>query len=122
MLKSPRLASRVRTFDLILNLGVHAHLLEPVLPDDPPTIEEEEETTEELYLSNEEQQPGELIKKSVESDQQEIKSSAIDNFESWILSILYEILLLLVQVNVNGFFFVIVFVNRFLKVSDMFLS
>eukprot|EP00268_Persea_americana_P027875 TRINITY_DN2712_c0_g2_i6.p1 TRINITY_DN2712_c0_g2~~TRINITY_DN2712_c0_g2_i6.p1 ORF type:complete len:1123 (+),score=236.12 TRINITY_DN2712_c0_g2_i6:618-3986(+) len=97
MLKSPRLASRVRTFDLILNLGVHAHLLEPVLPDDPPTIEEEEETTEELYLSNEEQQPGELIKKSVESDQQEMKSSAIDNFESWILSILYEILLLLVQ-------------------------
>lgn len=121
MLKSPRLASRVRTFDLILNLGVHAHLLEPVLPDDPPTIEEEE-STEELYLSNEEQQPGELIKKSVESDQQEMKSSAIDNFESWILSILYEILLLLVQVYVNDFFFVIVFVNMFLKVSDLFLG
>lgn len=102
MLKSPRLASRVRAFDLILNLGVHAQLLEPVLPDDPPTIEEEE-TTEELYLSNEEQ-PGELIKKSEESDQQEMRSSAIDNFESWILSILYEILLLLVQVYADVLF------------------
>ncbi|GJT69608.1 hypothetical protein Tco_1028894 [Tanacetum coccineum] len=37
-----------RAFDLVMNLGVHGHLLEPVLLDDASTIEEE--YTQEPYL------------------------------------------------------------------------
>ncbi|KAF8365032.1 hypothetical protein HHK36_032965 [Tetracentron sinense] len=96
MLSSPRLGSRTRAFDLILNLGVHAHLLEPMLPDDSPTIEEE--CSQELYFNNE----GQLVtqvKRNTDSCKQNGIPSAIDNFESWLLSILYEILLLLVQIE-----------------------
>ncbi|XP_042476064.1 uncharacterized protein LOC122057826 isoform X2 [Macadamia integrifolia] len=94
MLSSPRLASKVRAFDLILNLGVHAHLLEPMLPDDPPSIGEE--SSQEAYIDN-----GQLAaqeKKNIDSSKHSGTSSAIDKFESWLLSILYEVLLLLVQV------------------------
>ncbi|OVA03519.1 hypothetical protein BVC80_1651g18 [Macleaya cordata] len=94
MLRSPRLASRVRAFDLILNLGVHAHLLEPMLPDDPPTIEEE--SSQELYPNNEGLLATE-VKGNSDSCKQNGIASAIDKFESWLLSILHEILLLLVQ-------------------------
>ncbi|KAJ4969973.1 hypothetical protein NE237_003072 [Protea cynaroides] len=96
MLSSPRLASKVRAFDLILNLGVHAHLLEPMLPDDPPTIEEE--CSQETYIDNE----GQLAtraKKNTDPSKENRISSAIDNFECWLLSVLYEVLLLLVQVE-----------------------
>ncbi|KAJ4979136.1 hypothetical protein NE237_009916 [Protea cynaroides] len=96
MLISPRLASKVRAFDLILNLAVHAHLLEPMSPEDPPTIEEE--CSQESYIDNE----GPLAaqaKKNIDSSKQSGTSSAIDNFESWLLSILYEVLLLLVQIE-----------------------
>ncbi|KAI3991511.1 hypothetical protein MKX01_003253, partial [Papaver californicum] len=89
MLRSPRLASRVRAFDLILNLGVHAHLLEPMLPDDPPTIEEEPAHNEGIL--------GAEAKRKTDLSKQNGTVSAIDKFESWILSILHEILLLLVQ-------------------------
>ncbi|XP_043701219.1 uncharacterized protein LOC122651756 isoform X2 [Telopea speciosissima] len=95
MLSSPRLASKVRAFDLILNLGVHAHLLEPMLPDDPPTIEEE--SSQEAYIDNEGQLAAQA-KKNIDSSKQSGTASAIENFESWLLSILYEVLLLLVQV------------------------
>ncbi|XP_010253242.1 PREDICTED: uncharacterized protein LOC104594586 isoform X2 [Nelumbo nucifera] len=94
MLSSPRLTSRVRAFDLVLNLGVHAHLLEPMLPDDPPTIDEE--CSQAMYLNNEEKFATQV--KRMDSSKQNGNSSAIDSFESWLLKILYEILLLLVQV------------------------
>ncbi|KAF6169427.1 hypothetical protein GIB67_021430 [Kingdonia uniflora] len=97
MLSSTRSASRVRVFDLILNLGVHAHLLESMLPDEPSTIEEE--CSEELYLNNERQLNAPQIQKSTSSRKQNGHSSSIDNFESWLLSILKEILLLLVQIE-----------------------
>ncbi|XP_042512090.1 uncharacterized protein LOC122087145 isoform X2 [Macadamia integrifolia] len=96
MLSSKRLASKVRAFDLILNLGVHAHLLEPMLPDDPPTIEEE--CSQEMYIDNE----GPLAtqaKKNADPSKQSRTSSAIDNFESWLLTVLFEVLLLLVQIE-----------------------
>ncbi|KAJ0046177.1 hypothetical protein Pint_06252 [Pistacia integerrima] len=95
MLSSPRTACRVRAFDLVLNLGVHAHLLEPMMTDDTSTIEDE--YSEDSFFENEDQlmsqgkRKTDSIKKS--------SSSAIDNFESWILNILYEILLLLVQIE-----------------------
>ena len=87
------MASRVRAFDLILNLGVHAHLLEPVLHEDSLTIEEDE--TQESCL-NEPEQPVE--KTNLESTMQQRMASAIDKFETWLLVILFEILQFLVQV------------------------
>lgn len=94
MLTSPKTACRSRAFDLILNLGVHALLLEPIITDNASTIEEE--YSQESYLDSE----------AILATQGKVKadslkmgtSSAIQNFESWILNILYEILLLLVQV------------------------
>ncbi|XP_027349786.1 uncharacterized protein LOC113861275 isoform X2 [Abrus precatorius] len=94
MLSSSKTACRVRAFDLILNLGVHAHLLEPIIVDDTSTIEEE--YSQESYYESDTQvmEPG--SKKGYSQNKSETGSS-IDNFESWILAILYEILLLLVQ-------------------------
>ncbi|ESR49274.1 hypothetical protein CICLE_v10030542mg [Citrus x clementina] len=96
MLSSPRIACRVRAFDLILNLGVHAHLLEPMMTDDASTIEEE--YPQESFFDDEDQLTTEG-KKKVDSAKKLGASTAIDKFESWILNILYEILLLLVQIE-----------------------
>ena len=96
MISSPSLASRVRAFDLILNLGVHAHLLEPMIADDGTSIEED--YSQESYFNNEAQLVAQE-KRRTDSLKNMGASSAIDKFESWILSILYEILLLLVQVE-----------------------
>lgn len=91
MLGSSQLTSKVRAFDLILNLGVHGHLLEPLLADDASTIEEE--FTQEPYLDRKLS-----IQGTRKPDYLKAQSlSAINNFESWILCILYEVLLLLVQ-------------------------
>ncbi|XP_019253227.1 PREDICTED: uncharacterized protein LOC109232041 isoform X2 [Nicotiana attenuata] len=95
MMTSSRLESKTRAFDLILNLGVHAHLLEPPTTDDASTIEE---YCKETYLDNEIQLSLEGNKKS--DYLKKVKnSSAIDKFECWILGILYEILLHLVQIE-----------------------
>ncbi|KAL5716641.1 hypothetical protein ACHQM5_009777 [Ranunculus cassubicifolius] len=94
MLSSRRLMSKIRAFDLIINLGVHSHLLEPMLADDPTTIEEE--LSQEMYLNNEAQLQPPL--KKVDTIKKQRIALAIINFEDWLLSILYEILLLLVQV------------------------
>ncbi|OAY72185.1 hypothetical protein ACMD2_02291 [Ananas comosus] len=100
MLSSQRVASRTRAFDLILNLGVHAHLLEPMLPEDTP-ITEESKTLQEPYLNSDErdEQSGTQQKRNKELGMNQKTSSAIDNFESWLLVMLFEILLLLVQME-----------------------
>ncbi|KAE9615671.1 hypothetical protein Lalb_Chr04g0257821 [Lupinus albus] len=98
MLSSSKAVCRVRAFDLILNLGVHAHLLEPMFVDDISTIEEE--YSQESYYDSDTL----LIAQGSRKANSQNKSdtvSAIDNFGSWILSILYEILLLLVQNEEN---------------------
>ncbi|XP_008812028.1 uncharacterized protein LOC103723019 isoform X2 [Phoenix dactylifera] len=95
MLSSKKVASRIRAFDLILNLAVHAQLLEPMLPEDSPAIEEVE-PSQEPSLTNEEQL-GTLGKMNAESNLQQRINSSVDNFESWLLVILFEILSLLVQ-------------------------
>lgn len=93
MLNSPTATCRVRAFDFILNLGVHALLLEPMVTDDASAIEED--YSQESYFDSE----AKLANQEIRSDSVLMgTSSAIDNFESWILNILYEILLLLVQV------------------------
>lgn len=96
-MNSTRLESKTRAFDLILNLGVHAHLLEPPTTDDASTIEEE--YCKETFLDNETQLSLEGNRKS-DYLKKAGNSAAIDKFECWILGILYEILLHLVQVNV----------------------
>ncbi|KAG6466365.1 hypothetical protein ZIOFF_075856 [Zingiber officinale] len=97
MLSSPRVASRARAFDFILNLGVHAQLLEPMLLEDP-TSPEAVKPLQEPY-SNDEEQPTTPEKMNNESDMQQRIFTAIDNFESWLLVILFEVLRLLVQME-----------------------
>lgn len=92
MVNSPRLASRSRAFDLILNLGVHGHLLEPIILDDTATVEEETFLDNEVIFSPQGKRESDFTKKMG-------NSSAINNFETWILGILYEILLHLVQIQ-----------------------
>ncbi|XP_074567956.1 uncharacterized protein LOC141824545 isoform X1 [Curcuma longa] len=97
MLSSSRVASRARAFDFILNLGVHAQLLEPMLLEDP-TSPEAVEPLQEPY-SNDNEQPTTPEKMNNESDMQQRIFTAIDNFESWLLVILFEVLCLLVQME-----------------------
>ncbi|KAG9160798.1 hypothetical protein Leryth_008636 [Lithospermum erythrorhizon] len=96
MLDSPILASKCRAFDLILNLGVHAHLLEPPPADDISTIEEE--YSQEGYIDN-----GSQVtlqgKRKLDYLKKLESSAAIDKFECWILGILNEMLLFLVQIE-----------------------
>ncbi|XAR66308.1 hypothetical protein NMG60_11012490 [Bertholletia excelsa] len=95
MLSSPRLASRSRAFDLILNLGVHGHLLEPMKLNDTPIIEED--YPQESYFDSKAQL---AAQGKIRPDLLKMKNlSAINNFETWILGILYEILLHLVQIQ-----------------------
>lgn len=98
MLSSSKTACRVRAFDLILNLAVHAHLLEPIVADDASTIEEE--YSQESYYDSDTQVMVQGSSKGSPQNKSDT-GSAIDKFESWILNILYEILLLLVQVSLK---------------------
>uniref|UniRef100_M4CB78 Uncharacterized protein n=1 Tax=Brassica campestris TaxID=3711 RepID=M4CB78_BRACM len=96
MLCSINAACRIRVFDLILNLGVHAQLLEPKISVNASTIEEE--YAQETFIDNENRL---LLQGTRTRDLPKMSStsSAIENFESWILKILFEILLVLVQVE-----------------------
>ncbi|KAF3330486.1 hypothetical protein FCM35_KLT03840 [Carex littledalei] len=91
ILSSQKPFSKTRAFDLILNLGVHAHLLEPMLSEDVSPIIENDELPEGSYSKSEEQNS------CVENHPTKI--AAIENFESWLLAVLFEILLLLVQME-----------------------
>ncbi|KAK2359854.1 hypothetical protein QL285_085184 [Trifolium repens] len=93
IISSSETACRIRAFDLILNLGVHSHLLEPMIVDD--AIIEEEYSQESYFDSNTQVMMQGSIKGNSQNKSDTI--SAIDNFEPWIINILYEILLLLVQ-------------------------
>ncbi|PKA52462.1 hypothetical protein AXF42_Ash019088 [Apostasia shenzhenica] len=94
MLNSQKVASRVRVFDLFLNLGVHAQLLEPVLLEHTPAIAEEE-TSEEPGLNKESLPTAGISSADISIQRRMI--AAIENFEAWLLAILFEVLLLLVQ-------------------------
>ncbi|XP_031485176.1 uncharacterized protein LOC116254156 isoform X1 [Nymphaea colorata] len=95
MLSALRVATRVRAFDLILNLGVHSQLLEPIFSEDSPIVEEEESSHEQGFSGG--VQFGTVAKRGSKLPTQSGTSSAVDCFESWLLDILYEVLLLLVQ-------------------------
>ncbi|XP_078429132.1 uncharacterized protein LOC144701249 [Wolffia australiana] len=95
MLISRRVLPRVRAFDIILNLGIHAHLLEPVFVENPSFVGESE-TSIGFQLSKEKPLTFKMTEQGCEIDQ---GSSAINDFESWLLIILFENLLLLVQME-----------------------
>ncbi|XAR72040.1 hypothetical protein NMG60_11018533 [Bertholletia excelsa] len=93
MLSSPISALRCRAFDLILNLGVHGHLLEPMIHDDASAFEEDYS-----HGSHSENESRLETQGKGTPDYSKMQNfSAINNFETWILGILHEILLLLVQ-------------------------
>lgn len=99
MLSSQRVASRARAFDFILNLGVHGQLLEPMLLEDPPPSETVNPLQE--PYSYDEDQPRTPGKMNSQSSMQPKNSLVVDNFESWLLVILFEVLRLLVQVMMH---------------------
>lgn len=98
MLSSQKSSARTKALDLILNLGVHAHLLEPMAVEDAALIDKNE-TVNHSYLSNKYGPRIDEPRATKPEEEQKI-SPAIDQFESWVLKILYEVLLLLVQVIV----------------------
>ncbi|XP_057788947.1 uncharacterized protein LOC131005863 isoform X1 [Salvia miltiorrhiza] len=95
MLNSPRVMSKTRAFDLIINLGVHAHLLEPPTLDGSTMIDEQ--YSQEAYFDNGTQDSTNGIK--TDFFRKTGNSSAIEKFECWILGILFEVLLHLVQIE-----------------------
>lgn len=95
MLNSPRVMSKTRAFDLIINLGVHAHLLEPPALDGSTITEEQ--YSQEAYFDNGTQDSTNGIKSEILKKTG--NSSAVDKFECWILGILFEVLLHLVQIE-----------------------
>ncbi|KAF0933653.1 hypothetical protein E2562_018886 [Oryza meyeriana var. granulata] len=97
MLSSQKSPARTKAFDLILNLGIHAHLLEPMIVEDASLIEKSE-TVNHSYV-NSEYGPSMDEQRATESEQEQRISPAIDQFESWLLKILFEVLLLLVQME-----------------------
>ncbi|KAL3521065.1 hypothetical protein ACH5RR_019214 [Cinchona calisaya] len=96
MLNSTRLMSKYRAFDLILNLGVHAHLLEPPPQDDDSLVDEEYSQEQNLDSEMPPSSPG---MSKLDHFKKMGNSSAVDKFECWILGILCEVLLHLVQVE-----------------------
>ncbi|KAM0948257.1 hypothetical protein DsansV1_C07g0076381 [Dioscorea sansibarensis] len=97
MLSSPKVACRTRAFDVILNLGVHAHLLEPISSDDTPAIDDDEALRESSPTNTD--RSSRLGNINSEPTMQQKASSAIDNFESWLLVILFGNLGFLVQME-----------------------
>ncbi|XP_021312036.1 uncharacterized protein LOC110433786 [Sorghum bicolor] len=97
MLSSQKSSARTKALDLILNLGVHAHLLEPMVVGDAPLIDKSE-SVKHSYLSNEYGSSIDEPREEEPEEEQKI-SPAIDQFESWLLKILFEVLLLLVQME-----------------------
>ncbi|KAL6839292.1 hypothetical protein ACP4OV_030964 [Aristida adscensionis] len=91
MLSSKKSTARTKALDLILNLGVHAHLLEPMVIEVAPVIDKP-------YLRNEYGSSTDEPRPAEPEEGNKI-SPAIDQFESWILKILFEVLLLLVQME-----------------------
>lgn len=97
MLSSQKSSARTKALDLILNLGVHAHLLEPMVVEDASLIDKSE-TVNHSYLSNEYGSSVDEPRAAEPEEEQKI-SPAIDQFESWLLDILFEVLLILVQME-----------------------
>lgn len=111
MLSSTQAAVRVRAFDLVLNLGVHAHLLEPMQSEDQSCAEEPSQPSPltggsfSSVLSASDLTGGEKERtyqenggvKGVEKPDKGTPA-AVGIFEAWLLDIVCEMHLFLVQV------------------------
>ncbi|WVZ67224.1 hypothetical protein U9M48_016332 [Paspalum notatum var. saurae] len=97
MLSSQKSSARTKALDLILNLGVHAHLLEPMVVEDASLIDKSE-TVNHPFMNNEYVSSIDEPRAEEPEEEQNI-SPAIDQFESWLLKILFDVLLLLVQME-----------------------
>lgn len=99
MLSSPQSTARTRAFDLILNLGIHAHLLEPMLSEDQSAVAEEP-SSQPTNFNNGDQFLA-LAKGALKCHDKLENGTprAVNEFEIWLLNILYEILLFLVQIE-----------------------
>ncbi|CAK9214723.1 unnamed protein product [Sphagnum troendelagicum] len=111
MLSSEQVGVRVCAFDLMLNLGVHAHLLEPMQSEEQQACGEEAASSVqstpldgsslsspleiETYGSGVHKENGSL-KTSLEKPERGTPV-AVGQFEAWLLDILCEMLLFLVQ-------------------------
>ncbi len=116
MLSSEQVGVRVRAFDLMLNLGVHAHLLEPMQSEEQQACGEEAASSVqstplngsslsspleiETYSSGVHKEYGSL-KTSLEKPERGTPV-AVGQFEAWLLDILCEMLLFLVQVQTSS--------------------
>lgn len=119
MVTSQSASVRIRAFDLIMNLGVHAHLLEPMQSDDQ-TISEEPSGSGNLSMENGSFSSFVSLPVNRGGDRRRLNRSHLDTstetflekpergsppavgrFETWLLDILCEMLLLLVQVILN---------------------
>ena len=113
MLASRKAAVRVRAFDLVLNLCVHAHLLEPMQSEDQASVEESRQPSlltggsfssvlsagdfpvGEKERTSQENGRGKGLSENPERGTQ----AAVGVFEAWLLDIVCEMLLYLVQVH-----------------------
>lgn len=113
MLASREAAVRVRAFDLVLNLCVHAHLLEPMQSEDQASVEESSQPSPltggsfssvlsagdfpvgERERTFQENGKGKGLSETPERGTQ----AAVGVFEAWLLDIVCEMLLYLVQVH-----------------------
>jgi hypothetical protein len=122
MLSSEQAAVRVRAFDLVLNLGVHAHLLEPMQSEDQASREEASSVPQSAPLNGgsfsllpeigtlPSGDRGRLYPSGVHEENGGLKASiekpergtplGVGEFEVWLLDILCEMLLFLVQVQI----------------------
>ena len=113
MLASREAAVRVRAFDLVLNLCVHAHLLEPMQSEDQASVEESSQPSPltggsfSSVLSAGDFPVGERERtfqengrgKGLSEKPERGTQAAVGVFEAWLLDIVCEMLLYLVQVH-----------------------
>ena len=113
MLASREAAVRVRAFDLVLNLCVHAHLLEPMQSEDQASVEESSQPSPltggsfSSVLSAGDFPVGERERtfqengrgKGLSEKPERGTQAAVAVFEAWLLDIVCEMLLYLVQVH-----------------------
>ncbi|KAJ7548084.1 hypothetical protein O6H91_08G116800 [Diphasiastrum complanatum] len=91
MLSSSVKAVRIRAFDLMLNLGIHAHLLEPSHSEDHEDVHEEA-----MFKVSEN---GSVSSSLSDLRVQQATPRAVVEFEAWLLEVLSDMLLFLVQVE-----------------------
>ncbi|XP_057812898.2 uncharacterized protein LOC131026903 isoform X1 [Cryptomeria japonica] len=98
MLSSLQSTVRTRAFDLVLNLGIHAQLLKPMRGEEQPTVVEVPSSQSTRFFDGN-QFFGTAKENSKSYNLEGGTPQAVREFEIWLLNILCEILLFLVQIE-----------------------